>query len=157
MCRGSAATLFNLFLSLSPSSSLSFAPSLTRAQKQLGTPPLRANQTRSVCVCVHVFLVCPLTGAPPLLLSVCAAINILGLTWQLKPSEGPVLNKGLGAVNSDVATLPSGGRGRKRRTAGLTRPNSTPLNQLKEGGKKLEFEANTSLFHPFAPPWQLPK
>ncbi|XP_031714021.1 teneurin-2 [Anarrhichthys ocellatus] len=44
----------------------------------------------------------------------CAAINLLGLTWKLKPSDGPVLNNGLGAglpVNSDVATLPSGGRG----------------------------------------------
>lgn len=50
----------------------------------------------------------------PLPLSLCTAINILGLTWQLKPSDGPVLNNGLGAglpVNSDVATLPSGGRG----------------------------------------------
>lgn len=50
----------------------------------------------------------------PLPLSLCAAINLLGLTWQLKPSDGPLLNNGLGAglpVNSDVATLPSGGRG----------------------------------------------
>uniref|UniRef100_A0A4W5JL25 EGF-like domain-containing protein n=1 Tax=Hucho hucho TaxID=62062 RepID=A0A4W5JL25_9TELE len=43
------------------------------------------------------------------------AINLLGLTWQLQPSEGPVLNNGLStaglAVNSDVATLPSGGKG----------------------------------------------
>lgn len=49
-----------------------------------------------------------------LLVSLCAAINLLGLTWQLKPSDGPLLNNGLGAglpVNSDVATLPSGGRG----------------------------------------------
>ncbi|XP_057705538.1 teneurin-2 isoform X7 [Corythoichthys intestinalis] len=48
------------------------------------------------------------------LLSYFIAINLLGLTWQLKPSDGPVLNNGLGAavpVNSDVATLPSGGRG----------------------------------------------
>uniref|UniRef100_A0AAQ4Q0S5 EGF-like domain-containing protein n=1 Tax=Gasterosteus aculeatus aculeatus TaxID=481459 RepID=A0AAQ4Q0S5_GASAC len=47
------------------------------------------------------------------LLSYFIAINLLGLTWQLKPSDGPVLNNGLGAglpVNSDVATLPSGGR-----------------------------------------------
>lgn len=47
-------------------------------------------------------------------MSLCAAINLLGLTWQLKPSDGPLLNNGLGAglpVNSDVATLPSGGRG----------------------------------------------
>uniref|UniRef100_G3Q3K1 Teneurin transmembrane protein 2 n=1 Tax=Gasterosteus aculeatus aculeatus TaxID=481459 RepID=G3Q3K1_GASAC len=46
------------------------------------------------------------------LLSYFIAINLLGLTWQLKPSDGPVLNNGLGAglpVNSDVATLPSGG------------------------------------------------
>uniref|UniRef100_A0A8C6TH09 Teneurin transmembrane protein 2 n=1 Tax=Neogobius melanostomus TaxID=47308 RepID=A0A8C6TH09_9GOBI len=49
-----------------------------------------------------------------ILLSYFIAINLLGLTWQLKPSEGPMLNNGLGAglpVNSDVATLPSGGRG----------------------------------------------
>ncbi|KAF3838068.1 hypothetical protein F7725_009836 [Dissostichus mawsoni] len=49
-----------------------------------------------------------------ILLSYFIAINVLGLTWQLKPSDGPVLNNGLGAglpVNSDVATLPSGGRG----------------------------------------------
>ncbi|KAM7389478.1 hypothetical protein PAMP_023454 [Pampus punctatissimus] len=49
-----------------------------------------------------------------ILLSYFIAINLLGLTWQLKPSDGPVLNNGLGAglpVNSDVATLPSGGRG----------------------------------------------
>ncbi|XP_035524877.1 teneurin-2 [Morone saxatilis] len=48
-----------------------------------------------------------------ILLSYFIAINLLGLTWQLKPSDGPVLNNGLGAglpVNSDVATLPSGGR-----------------------------------------------
>ncbi|KAK6298091.1 hypothetical protein J4Q44_G00311460 [Coregonus suidteri] len=42
------------------------------------------------------------------------AINLLGLTWHLQPSEGPVLNNGLSTaglpVNSDVATLPSGGR-----------------------------------------------
>uniref|UniRef100_A0A8C5EEW8 Teneurin-2 n=1 Tax=Gouania willdenowi TaxID=441366 RepID=A0A8C5EEW8_GOUWI len=49
-----------------------------------------------------------------ILLSYFIAINLLGLTWQLKPSDGPVLNNGLGTgrpVNSDVATLPSGGRG----------------------------------------------
>uniref|UniRef100_A0A3Q3MDE5 Teneurin-2 n=1 Tax=Labrus bergylta TaxID=56723 RepID=A0A3Q3MDE5_9LABR len=49
-----------------------------------------------------------------ILLSYFIAINLLGLNWQLKPSDGPVLNNGLGAglpVNSDVATLPSGGRG----------------------------------------------
>uniref|UniRef100_A0AAV2MKP1 Teneurin N-terminal domain-containing protein n=1 Tax=Knipowitschia caucasica TaxID=637954 RepID=A0AAV2MKP1_KNICA len=49
-----------------------------------------------------------------ILLSYFIAINLLGLTWQLKPSDGPMLNNGLGAglpVNSDVATLPSGGRG----------------------------------------------
>uniref|UniRef100_A0A3Q2DGF2 Teneurin-2 n=1 Tax=Cyprinodon variegatus TaxID=28743 RepID=A0A3Q2DGF2_CYPVA len=49
-----------------------------------------------------------------ILLSYFIAINLLGLTWQLKPSDGPLLNNGLGAglpVNSDVATLPSGGRG----------------------------------------------
>ncbi|KAK7922544.1 hypothetical protein WMY93_009446 [Mugilogobius chulae] len=48
-----------------------------------------------------------------ILLSYFIAINLLGLTWQLKPSDGPMLNNGLGAglpVNSDVATLPSGGR-----------------------------------------------
>ena len=64
-------------------------------------------------------VICPLT--PPLPFSLffrsiplCAAINFLGLTWQLKSSDGPVLNNGLGTglpVNSDVATLPSGGRG----------------------------------------------
>uniref|UniRef100_A0A8C3AQH9 Teneurin transmembrane protein 2 n=1 Tax=Cyclopterus lumpus TaxID=8103 RepID=A0A8C3AQH9_CYCLU len=46
------------------------------------------------------------------LLSYFIAINLLGLTWQLKASDSPVLNNGLGAglpVNSDVATLPSGG------------------------------------------------
>ncbi|MED6234757.1 Teneurin-2 [Ataeniobius toweri] len=49
-----------------------------------------------------------------ILLSYFIAINLLGLTWQLKPSDGPLLNNGLGTglpVNSDVATLPSGGRG----------------------------------------------
>uniref|UniRef100_A0A3Q3WJ75 Uncharacterized protein n=1 Tax=Mola mola TaxID=94237 RepID=A0A3Q3WJ75_MOLML len=48
------------------------------------------------------------------LLSYFIAINLLGLTWQLQPSDGPVLNNGMGAglpVNSDVAPLPSGGRG----------------------------------------------
>lgn len=61
-----------------------------------------------------VWVIC-LHTASLLSLSLCAtAINLLGLTWQLKPSDGPVLNNGLGAglpVNSDVATLPSGGRG----------------------------------------------
>uniref|UniRef100_A0AAQ4QAD9 Teneurin transmembrane protein 2 n=1 Tax=Gasterosteus aculeatus aculeatus TaxID=481459 RepID=A0AAQ4QAD9_GASAC len=45
------------------------------------------------------------------LLSYFIAINLLGLTWQLKPSDGPVLNNGLGAglpVNSDVATIDTG-------------------------------------------------
>uniref|UniRef100_A0A672JS44 Teneurin-2 n=1 Tax=Salarias fasciatus TaxID=181472 RepID=A0A672JS44_SALFA len=49
-----------------------------------------------------------------ILLSYFIAINLLGLTWQLKPSDGHVLNNGLEAglpVNSDVATRPSGGRG----------------------------------------------
>ena len=44
----------------------------------------------------------------------CAAINLLGLTWQLKSSDATLSNNGLGsgmAVNSEVATLPSGGRG----------------------------------------------
>ncbi|KAL0973834.1 hypothetical protein UPYG_G00211800 [Umbra pygmaea] len=53
-------------------------------------------------------------GLLAVLLAYFIAIHLLGLTWQLQPSEGPVLNNGLSAsglpVNNDAATLPSGGR-----------------------------------------------
>lgn len=58
----------------------------------------------------------------PVSIRLCAAINLLGLTWQLKPSDGPV-----GAavpVNSDVATLPSGGRGMNCRDGHIASKNT---------------------------------
>ncbi|RXM97462.1 Teneurin-2 [Acipenser ruthenus] len=42
------------------------------------------------------------------------AMNLLGLNWQLQPADGHVINNGLSTGlpgNSDVATVPSGGRG----------------------------------------------
>uniref|UniRef100_A0A665UFN7 Teneurin-2 n=1 Tax=Echeneis naucrates TaxID=173247 RepID=A0A665UFN7_ECHNA len=45
-----------------------------------------------------------------ILLSYFIAINLLGLTWQLKPSDGPVLNNGLGAVSFPLAPGPWAGR-----------------------------------------------
>ncbi|XP_062856489.1 teneurin-2 isoform X2 [Trichomycterus rosablanca] len=49
-----------------------------------------------------------------ILLSYFIALNLLGLTWQLKPVEAPVLSHGLGAAGmpgtSDDTTGPSGGR-----------------------------------------------
>ncbi|MBN3297342.1 TEN2 protein, partial [Amia calva] len=49
-----------------------------------------------------------------ILLSYFIAMNLLGLNWQLQPAEGHVINNGLSTGlpgNSDVATVPSGGRG----------------------------------------------
>lgn len=47
-----------------------------------------------------------------------AALNLLGLTWQLKPVEAPVLSHGLGTAGmpgtNDDTTGPSGGRGKQR-------------------------------------------
>ena len=91
---------------------------------------------------------------PSLFLSLCAAINLLGLTWQLQPSDGPVLNNGMGAglpVNSDVAPLPSGGRGMNCRThIPLSKPKWCTLryywNELKTS---IEDEARTiNVFFP---------
>ncbi|XP_064207985.1 teneurin-2-like isoform X3 [Anguilla rostrata] len=48
------------------------------------------------------------------LLSYFIAMNLLGLNWQLKPATGHVISNGLSTGlpgNSDVATVPSGGRG----------------------------------------------
>lgn len=46
-----------------------------------------------------------------------AALNVLGLTWQLKPVEAPVLSHGLGTAGmpgtNDDTTGPSGGRGKQ--------------------------------------------
>ncbi|GAA6087812.1 teneurin-2 isoform X1, partial [Tachysurus ichikawai] len=45
-------------------------------------------------------------------------LNLLGLTWQLKPVEAPVLSHGLGTAGmpgtNDDTTGPSGGRGKQR-------------------------------------------
>ncbi|XP_069052190.1 teneurin-2 isoform X2 [Lepisosteus oculatus] len=49
-----------------------------------------------------------------ILLSYFIAMNLLGLNWQLQPADGHVINNGLSTGlpgNSDVATVPSGGRG----------------------------------------------
>ncbi|KAI5105208.1 teneurin-2 isoform X2 [Silurus meridionalis] len=50
-----------------------------------------------------------------ILLSYFIALNLLGLTWQLKPVEAPVLSHGLGTAGmpgtNDETTGPSGGRG----------------------------------------------
>ncbi|XP_058252848.1 teneurin-2 isoform X5 [Hemibagrus wyckioides] len=50
-----------------------------------------------------------------ILLSYFIALNLLGLTWQLKPVEAPVLSHGLGTAGmpgtNDDTTGPSGGRG----------------------------------------------
>ncbi|XP_055797467.1 teneurin-2-like isoform X3 [Salvelinus fontinalis] len=48
------------------------------------------------------------------LLSYFIALNLLGLNWQLKPADGHLINNGLSTELpgiSDVATVPSGGRG----------------------------------------------
>ncbi|XP_016323109.1 teneurin-2 isoform X1 [Sinocyclocheilus anshuiensis] len=49
-----------------------------------------------------------------ILLSYVIALNLLGLNWQLKPTEGHLVNTGLSMSIpgiDDVATVPSGGRG----------------------------------------------
>ncbi|KAG7464755.1 hypothetical protein MATL_G00168990 [Megalops atlanticus] len=49
-----------------------------------------------------------------ILLSYFIAMNLLGLNWQLQPADGHMINNGLSTGlpgNSDVATVPSGGRG----------------------------------------------
>uniref|UniRef100_A0AAZ3S2E3 Teneurin-2 n=1 Tax=Oncorhynchus tshawytscha TaxID=74940 RepID=A0AAZ3S2E3_ONCTS len=48
------------------------------------------------------------------LLSYFIVLNLLGLNWQLKPADGHLINNGLSTGlpgRSDVATVPSGGRG----------------------------------------------
>ncbi|XP_072520138.1 teneurin-2 isoform X2 [Salminus brasiliensis] len=49
-----------------------------------------------------------------ILLSYFIAMNLLGLNWQLKPVDGPMLNHGLGTGlpgNGEEAAVPPGGRG----------------------------------------------
>ncbi|KAG5853501.1 hypothetical protein ANANG_G00074110 [Anguilla anguilla] len=49
-----------------------------------------------------------------ILLSYFIAMNLLGLNWQLQPADSHIINSGLSTGlpgNSDVATVPSGGRG----------------------------------------------
>ncbi|XP_071002454.1 teneurin-2-like, partial [Oncorhynchus clarkii lewisi] len=79
-----------------------------------------------------------------ILLSYFIAINLLGLTWYLQSSEGPVLNNGLStaglAVNSDVATLPSGGR------APWPGPNSSIDSGDVEVGRRLSQEIPPGVF-----------
>lgn len=132
MCRRSPATLFSMFffsLALSPCDTSTIAARFA---------VLMADDTRSVFFFCRrrdgFFGFCVLSQPPRspsvCLSSPCAAINILGLTWQLKSSDGPVLNNGLGAglpVNSDVATLPSGGRGMNWRS---TQPHKTPKSKF---------------------------
>uniref|UniRef100_A0AAY4E8G0 Teneurin-2 n=1 Tax=Denticeps clupeoides TaxID=299321 RepID=A0AAY4E8G0_9TELE len=63
------------------------------------------------CVAVSAIAAATLLA---ILLSYFIAMNLLGLNWQLKPVEGPMLNNGLGAglpSNSDGAAPPSGGKG----------------------------------------------
>uniref|UniRef100_A0A671NNJ9 Teneurin-2 n=1 Tax=Sinocyclocheilus anshuiensis TaxID=1608454 RepID=A0A671NNJ9_9TELE len=51
-----------------------------------------------------------------ILLSYVIALNLLGLNWQLKPTEGHLVNTGLSMSIpgiDDVATVPSGGRGKR--------------------------------------------
>lgn len=84
--------------------------------KRAGLIFLRLDEPSSWAFYLFIYLFPSSFSSPisSLFISLRAAINLLGLTWQLKPSDGPVLNNGLGAglpVNSDVATLPSGGRG----------------------------------------------
>uniref|UniRef100_A0A8B9RKL5 Teneurin-2 n=1 Tax=Astyanax mexicanus TaxID=7994 RepID=A0A8B9RKL5_ASTMX len=50
-----------------------------------------------------------------ILLSYFIAMNLLGLNWQLKPVDGPMLNHGLGTGlpgNGEEAAVPPGGRGK---------------------------------------------
>uniref|UniRef100_A0A673WCY5 Teneurin transmembrane protein 2 n=1 Tax=Salmo trutta TaxID=8032 RepID=A0A673WCY5_SALTR len=79
-----------------------------------------------------------------ILLSYFIAINLLDLTWHLQPSEGPVLNNGLStaglAVNSDVATLPSGGR------APWPGPNSSIESGDVEVGRRVSQEIPPGMF-----------
>ncbi len=51
------------------------------------------------------------------------ALNLLGLNWRLKPTEGHLVNTGLSMSIpgiGDVATVPSGGRGKSERL--VTKP-----------------------------------
>lgn len=90
-------------------------------------------------------------GLPPFSsLSLHTAINLLGLTWQLKPSDGPVLNNGLGAglpVNSDVATLPSGGRGMNY-SAHTPHTNPHAARRVKGDKRKASPTMNTPTVYP---------
>lgn len=48
------------------------------------------------------------------------ALNLLGLNWRLKPTEGHLVNTGLSMSIpgiGDVATVPSGGRGKSKTRA----------------------------------------
>lgn len=45
------------------------------------------------------------------------ALNLLGLNWRLKPTNGHLVSTGLSTgipSTGDVATVPSGGRGKNR-------------------------------------------
>lgn len=52
---------------------------------------------------------------PSLFLSLLPALNLLGLNWRLKPTNGHLVSTGLSTgipSTGDVATVPSGGRGK---------------------------------------------
>ncbi|GAA6079811.1 teneurin-2 isoform X1 [Tachysurus ichikawai] len=51
-------------------------------------------------------------------LAVMLALNLLGLNWRLKPTNGHLVSTGLSTgipSTGDVATVPSGGRGRNEK------------------------------------------
>lgn len=53
--------------------------------------------------------------SPSLSLSLLPALNLLGLNWRLKPTNGHLVSTGLSTgipSTGDVATVPSGGRGK---------------------------------------------
>ncbi|KAF4091380.1 hypothetical protein AMELA_G00036250, partial [Ameiurus melas] len=79
-----------------------------------------------------------------ILLSYFIALNVLGLTWQLKPVEAPVLSHGLGTAGmpgtNDDTTGPSGGRG-----PGVFRNSSIETGNL-EVGRRVTQEVPPGVF-----------
>uniref|UniRef100_A0AAY5EQA9 Teneurin-2 n=1 Tax=Electrophorus electricus TaxID=8005 RepID=A0AAY5EQA9_ELEEL len=81
-----------------------------------------------------------------ILLSYFVAMNLLGLNWQLKPLEGPMLSHGLGAglpASSDTAAVPPIGRGKRR--AGTLRNSSIDTGDV-EVGRRVTQEVPPGMF-----------